>query len=80
MKLKLPLVILLYSITSFYTVNFSDKSFRAIVERDVSDREFLEQLHELQHKLQFLKAQEFRDAKATSDVHDVIENLKYKVS
>ncbi|VDO75994.1 unnamed protein product [Onchocerca flexuosa] len=56
----------------------SQNMIQAIVERDVGDREFLEQLHELQHKLQFLKAQEFRDAKATSDVHDVIENLKYK--
>uniref|UniRef100_A0A183DYY3 Vacuolar protein sorting-associated protein 52 homolog n=1 Tax=Gongylonema pulchrum TaxID=637853 RepID=A0A183DYY3_9BILA len=53
---------------------------QAIVERDVGDREFLEQLHELQHKLQFLKAQEFRDAKAACDVHDVVENLKLKVS
>ncbi|VDN30349.1 unnamed protein product, partial [Gongylonema pulchrum] len=52
---------------------------QAIVERDVGDREFLEQLHELQHKLQFLKAQEFRDAKAACDVHDVVENLKLKV-
>ncbi|MCP9265091.1 Vacuolar protein sorting-associated protein 52-like [Dirofilaria immitis] len=56
----------------------SQNMIQAIVERDVGEREFLEQLHELQHKLQFLKAQEFRDAKATSDVHDVIENLKYK--
>jgi len=37
------------------------------------------QLHELHHKLQFLKAQEFKEAKAVGDVHDVIENLKYKV-
>ncbi|KAK0406157.1 hypothetical protein QR680_018400 [Steinernema hermaphroditum] len=51
---------------------------QAILERDVNDREFLEQLHELQHKLQFLKAQEFKEAKAVSDVQDVIENLKYK--
>ncbi|KAL3991087.1 Vps52 / Sac2 family protein [Acanthocheilonema viteae] len=56
----------------------SQNMIQIIVERDVGEREFLEQLHELQHKLQFLKAQEFRDAKATSDVHDVIENLKYK--
>lgn len=53
--------------------------FRAILERDVNENDFLEQLHELQHKLQFLKAQEFQDAKAVGDVHDVIENLKYKV-
>ncbi|KAK6112916.1 Vps52 / Sac2 family protein [Brugia pahangi] len=56
----------------------SQNMIQTIVERDVGEREFLEQLHELQHKLQFLKAQEFRDVKATSDVHDVIENLKYK--
>ncbi|MFH4978802.1 hypothetical protein AB6A40_005511 [Gnathostoma spinigerum] len=51
---------------------------QAILERDVGEREFLEQVHELQHKLQFLKAQEFKEAKAVADVQDVIENLKYK--
>ncbi|KAI6226931.1 Vacuolar protein sorting-associated protein 52-like protein [Aphelenchoides besseyi] len=51
---------------------------RTIMEKDVNDCEFLEQLHELQHKLQFLKAQEFKDAKAAGDVHDVVENLKFK--
>lgn len=50
------------------------------MERDVNDNEFLEQLHELQHKLQFLKTQEFKDAKAVGDVQDVIENLKFKVN
>ncbi|KAI1730474.1 vps52 / sac2 family domain-containing protein [Ditylenchus destructor] len=51
---------------------------KIITEKDVNSSEFLEQLHELQHKLQFLRAQEFKDAKAVGDVHDVIENLKYK--
>lgn len=50
-----------------------------ILENDVNDSEFLEQLHELQHKLQFLKAQAFKDAKAVGDVQEVIENLKFKV-
>ncbi|VDD97491.1 unnamed protein product, partial [Enterobius vermicularis] len=50
----------------------------AILEREVGDSVFIEQLHELQHKLQFLKAQEFKDAKAVADVQDVIENLKFK--
>lgn len=53
--------------------------FRVILERDANDSAFLEQLHELQHKLQFVKAQEFKDAKAVGDVYDVVENLKYKV-
>lgn len=54
--------------------------FRTILEKDVNDCDFLEQLHELQHKLQFLKAQEFKDAKAAGDVRDVVENLKFKVN
>ncbi|CAD5228228.1 unnamed protein product [Bursaphelenchus okinawaensis] len=51
---------------------------KIIMEQDVNSSEFLEQLHELQHKLQFLKAQAFKDAKAVEDVQDVIENLKFK--
>uniref|UniRef100_A0A915DQV1 Vacuolar protein sorting-associated protein 52 homolog n=1 Tax=Ditylenchus dipsaci TaxID=166011 RepID=A0A915DQV1_9BILA len=51
---------------------------KTITEKDVNSTEFLEQLHELQHKLQFLRTQEFKDAKAVGDVQDVIENLKYK--
>ncbi|KAI6191229.1 Vacuolar protein sorting-associated protein 52-like protein [Aphelenchoides bicaudatus] len=51
---------------------------RTILEKDVNDCDFLEQLHELQHKLTFLRAQEFKDAKAASDVRDVVENLKFK--
>ncbi|KAH7698689.1 vacuolar protein sorting-associated protein 52, partial [Aphelenchoides avenae] len=51
---------------------------KVILERDANDSAFLEQLHELQHKLQFVKAQEFKDAKAVGDVYDVVENLKYK--
>ena len=48
---------------------------RGILERDANEPEFIEQLHELQHKLQFVKAQEFKEAKSVADVHDVIENL-----
>lgn len=55
------------------------KVFRIITERDPNDSDFLEQLHELQHKIQFLKTQEFKDSKAVFDVHDVVENLKFKV-
>ncbi|VDO20049.1 unnamed protein product, partial [Brugia timori] len=54
----------------------SQNMIQTIVERDVGEREFLEQLHELQHKLQFLKAQEFRDVKATSDVHDAMAKIR----
>uniref|UniRef100_A0AC35F9Z8 Vacuolar protein sorting-associated protein 52 homolog n=1 Tax=Panagrolaimus sp. PS1159 TaxID=55785 RepID=A0AC35F9Z8_9BILA len=51
---------------------------KGILEKDANDGIFLEQLHELQHKLQFVKAQEFKDVKSVMDVHDVIENLKFK--
>ena len=49
------------------------------MEKDINSTDFLEQLHELQHKLNFLRTQQFGDAKAVEDVHDVIDNLKYKV-
>uniref|UniRef100_A0A914HU87 Vacuolar protein sorting-associated protein 52 homolog n=1 Tax=Globodera rostochiensis TaxID=31243 RepID=A0A914HU87_GLORO len=51
---------------------------KTIIEKEVNGSEFLEQLHELQHKLQFIKTQQFKDAKSVGDVHDVVENLKYK--
>jgi hypothetical protein len=53
--------------------------FRIILEKDAGSGEFIEQLHELQHKLNFVRAQQFQDAKSVEDVHDVIENLKSKV-
>lgn len=49
-----------------------------ILEKDVASNEFLVQLHELQHKLNFMRTQQFHDAKSVEDVHDVIENLKMK--
>ncbi|PAV73102.1 hypothetical protein WR25_01012 [Diploscapter pachys] len=51
---------------------------KIIMEGDVSDRTFLEQLHELQHKLHFVKAQEFKEARAVEDVQPVLESLKFK--
>uniref|UniRef100_A0A183G0C4 Vacuolar protein sorting-associated protein 52 homolog n=1 Tax=Heligmosomoides polygyrus TaxID=6339 RepID=A0A183G0C4_HELPZ len=45
---------------------------------DVNDRTFLEQLHELQHKITFVKAQEFKDARSVYDVLGVLEGLKFK--
>ena len=53
--------------------------FRAILEREAGSSEFLEQLHELKHKLNFLRSQQFEDAKSVEDVFEVTENLKLKV-
>ncbi|KAJ1364466.1 Vacuolar protein sorting-associated protein 52 [Parelaphostrongylus tenuis] len=51
---------------------------KIIMETDVNDRSFLEQLHELQHKINFVKAQEFKDARSVYDVLGVLESLKFK--
>ena len=45
----------------------------------MTEREFLEQLHELNHKINFVKEQSFRDAKSCLDVRDILEKLKIKV-
>lgn len=45
----------------------------------VTERQFLEQLHELSHKIKFVKEQSFHDAIACQDVQDVLEKLRLKV-
>ena len=52
-----------------------------ICDTPASEREFTENLHELDHKLQYLKEQDFRDALAVHDptVRDELEKLKHKV-
>ncbi|WAR31449.1 VPS52-like protein [Mya arenaria] len=49
-----------------------------ILDTAVTEREFLEQLHELNHKINFVKEQSFRDAKSSLDVRDILEKLKIK--
>ena len=46
----------------------------------VTEREFLEQLHELNHKINFVKEQSFQDARSCLDVRDTLEKLKIKVT
>ncbi|KJH46182.1 Vps52 / Sac2 family protein [Dictyocaulus viviparus] len=55
-----------------------ENMIKIIMEADVNDRNFLEQLHELQHKINFVKAQEFKDARSVYDVLGVLESLKFK--
>ena len=59
----------------FHVVYFSH-----ILDTPVTEREFLEQLHELNHKINFVKEQSFRDAHSCLDVKDILEKLKIKVS
>nr|CAB3267647.1 vacuolar protein sorting-associated protein 52 homolog [Phallusia mammillata] len=49
-----------------------------ILETPVTEREFLEQLHELNHKINFVKQHSYNETAACRDVQDVVEKLKYK--
>ncbi|GFS07930.1 vacuolar protein sorting-associated protein 52-like protein [Elysia marginata] len=57
-----------------------EQMITAILESPVTEDEFKEQLHELNHKINFVKEQSFRDARACHDVKDILEKLKIKVS
>jgi len=49
------------------------------MDTQVTEREFVEQLHELNHKINFVKEQSFKEAKSCTDVKDILEKLKIKV-
>ena len=45
----------------------------------MTDQAFIEQLHELHHKIDFVKEQSYKEAVSCVDVSDVLERLKIKV-
>ena len=45
----------------------------------MTEREFLEQLHELNHKINFVKEQSYKETRSSNDVRDILEKLKFKV-
>ncbi|VDI12964.1 vacuolar protein sorting-associated protein 52 [Mytilus galloprovincialis] len=49
-----------------------------ILDTPVTEREFLEQLHELHHKINFVKEQSFKEARSCFDVKDILEKLKIR--
>ena len=49
-----------------------------LMEKPVTDLVYLEHLQNLEHKINFLHEQSFRDARACNDVKDVVEKLKIK--
>ncbi|XP_064650085.1 vacuolar protein sorting-associated protein 52 homolog isoform X2 [Lineus longissimus] len=55
-----------------------EKMINIILDTPVTEREFLEQLHELNHKINFVKEQSFKDARSCQDVRDILEKLKIK--
>ena len=52
---------------------------RHIYETPVTEQTFIEQLHELHHKIDFAKEQSFKGALSVNDVGDVLDKLKVKV-
>nr|XP_002124423.1 vacuolar protein sorting-associated protein 52 homolog [Ciona intestinalis] len=49
-----------------------------ILDCPVTERAFLEQLHELNHKINFIKQHSYNETAACRDVQDVTEKLKFK--
>ncbi|XP_047460672.1 vacuolar protein sorting-associated protein 52 homolog [Mugil cephalus] len=49
-----------------------------ILDSPVTEQEFLEQLHELNSKINFAKELSFRETLACSDIQDIVDRLKLK--
>ncbi|XP_023276545.1 vacuolar protein sorting-associated protein 52 homolog isoform X1 [Seriola lalandi dorsalis] len=49
-----------------------------VMESPVTEQEFLEQLHELNNKINFAKELSFRETLACSDIQDIVDRLKLK--
>ncbi|KAL0962345.1 hypothetical protein UPYG_G00338890 [Umbra pygmaea] len=51
---------------------------QVILESSVTEQVFLEQLHELNNKINFAKELSFRETLACSDIQDIVDRLKIK--
>ncbi|XP_028296731.1 vacuolar protein sorting-associated protein 52 homolog isoform X2 [Gouania willdenowi] len=49
-----------------------------ILDSPVTDQDFLEQLHELNNKINFAKELSFRETLACSDIQDIVDRLRLK--
>ncbi|XP_041480934.1 vacuolar protein sorting-associated protein 52 homolog [Lytechinus variegatus] len=56
----------------------NERMINIVLDAPVTERQFLEQLHELNHKIRFVKEQAFKDALSCRDVEDILEKLKLK--
>ncbi|KAK0078260.1 hypothetical protein PV325_002767 [Microctonus aethiopoides] len=56
----------------------SETLITGIMECAVTDKEFLTHLQNLNHKINFIKEQSFKDSKSCLDVKDIVEKLKIK--
>jgi hypothetical protein len=59
-------------------ITVTEHLIQHITDTPASEREFLENLHELDHKVSFMKEQDFNECRAVFDVRDVVEKLKLK--
>ncbi|KAJ7370917.1 Vacuolar protein sorting-associated protein 52 [Desmophyllum pertusum] len=57
----------------------TDSMVKHICETPVTEQSFIEQLHELHHKIDFAKEQSFKGALSCNDVGVYLEKLKVKV-
>ncbi|PSN53047.1 Vacuolar protein sorting-associated protein 52 [Blattella germanica] len=56
----------------------SDSLISGILDAHPTEKEFLAQLEVLNHKINFVKEQNFKETKACHDVKDILEKLKIK--
>ncbi|XP_003705329.1 vacuolar protein sorting 52 [Megachile rotundata] len=56
----------------------SEALIAGIMDCPVTEKEFLTQLQTLNHKINFVKEQSFKEAKSCLDVKDILEKLKMK--
>ncbi|XP_053985995.1 vacuolar protein sorting-associated protein 52 homolog [Hylaeus anthracinus] len=56
----------------------SEALIAGIMDYPVTEKEFLTQLQTLNHKINFVKEQTFKEAKSCLDVKDILEKLKVK--
>uniref|UniRef100_A0A6M2DQG4 Vacuolar protein sorting-associated protein 52 homolog n=1 Tax=Xenopsylla cheopis TaxID=163159 RepID=A0A6M2DQG4_XENCH len=59
-------------------ISVTQSLMSGILDTPVTEKEFLTQLQVLNHKISFVKEQQFQDSKASNDVRDVLEKLKIK--
>ncbi|XP_012256870.2 vacuolar protein sorting-associated protein 52 homolog [Athalia rosae] len=56
----------------------SEALIKGIMDCPVTEKEFLTQLQTLNHKINFVKEQSFKEAKSCQDVKEILEKLKIK--
>ena len=56
----------------------SESMINMIMNSPVCEQDFIEALHELNHKIKFVREQQFAQAASANDVEQVVDKLKFK--